>query len=283
MTAFVPKQCIPLNPVFFTQLSGDTTKQIAEHLLKLIPAIPTGSIIHDNACGTGAMTEAIMETRVNTGVETTPHDITIFATDIVRPVIEQMRKRADEKKWPLEAVEFMPSEALTFLDGSFTHSFTNLGIMVMDRDIDAAKQIYRTLKKGGIAVLSIWDKPLPVQAVTAAHLAVRPEGTQIPPAIKRGGFDDTNLRMILHTVGFRSIEFQHTYAVLEVNDLRKWASAAWSFLGCPATGWTAKDEDSWELAIDIMVEYLEKYKGYQKLGDGRVTVIMPAHVAIAAK
>lgn len=273
---FIPKQALPPEPAFFTQLAGDTCEQVAARLLKLIPPIEPGAVIHDNACGVGAMSEAIM----NTGIK----NITISATDVVPQVIEQLQKTAAEKGWPVKA-EVMPSEALTFSDATFTHSLTNLGIMVMDGDVAAAGHIHRTLKDGGIAVLSIWDKPLPVQVVTAAHRAARGEGTETPPAIKRGGFDDKDLRVVLEKAGFKpeTVRFERTHAVLEVKDLRLWASAVWSFLGCPATGWTVEDEEKWDGVIDIMVDWLQKYEGYKKSDSGLVTFTMPAHVAITSK
>ncbi|KAF2466136.1 uncharacterized protein BDR25DRAFT_359919 [Lindgomyces ingoldianus] len=236
-------------------------KQVAKRLLEFIPPILPGSVIHDNACGTGPMTEAIM----GTGVK----DITIFATDMVPQVTEQLAKTSAEKGWLVKA-EVMPSEALAFPDGTFAHSITNLGIMVMEGASVAAKHIRRTIKDGDLTVLSIWDKPLPVQVVSAAH---------------PGGFNDKNLRAVLESAGFKpeTIKLERKYAVLEVKDLCLWASAVWSFLGYPATGWTAEDEEKWDGVIGTMVDWLENYEGYKKLDSGVVAFTMPAYVAITNK
>lgn len=217
---------------------------------------------------------------MKTGVK----DVTIFATDVVPQVIEQLEKMAAEKGWPVKA-EVMPSEALMFPDATFTHSLTNLGLMVMEGDVAVAKHILRTVKDGGVVVMSIWDKPLPVQAVTAGLRVARPAGAEIPPAIKRGSFDDKDLRNVIEMAGFRSetIKFERTYAVLEVKDLRLWASAVWSFLGRPATGWTVEDEEKWDIVIDTMVNWMREYEGYKELDNGLVTFTMPAHVAITTK
>lgn len=276
MEPFKPKQCLPPEPAFFTQLAGDTCEQVARRLLKFIPPIAPGSIIHDNACGVGAMTEAVLESNVQ--------DVSIVATDIVPQVVEQVQKKVADNGWPVKA-KVMPSEALTFPDAEFTHSLTNLGIMVIEGDAAAGGHIYRTLKDGGLAVLSIWDKPLPVQVVTAAHCAARPHDHRVPVAIKRGGFDDKDLRTVLEGAGFKAdtIRFERTYAVLEVKDLRLWASAVWSFLGCPETGWSQDDEDNWDKVIDIMIDWLKKYEGYKELDNGLITFTMPAHVAITTK
>ena len=276
MARFVPKQCLPPDLAFFTKVAGDTTDQVAHHLLQFIPPIPPESIIHDNACGAGAMTVAIMETHVK--------NVTIYATDKAPPLIDMISKKATAHAWPVQT-EIMLSEALTFPPAKFTHSFTNFAIMLIEKDAAVAKGIYRTLQDGGVAVLSIWDRPLPVQVVSAAHRFLRSEQDPLPPAIKRGGFDAENLCSLLKGAGFASekLKFSRTNAVLEIADLRFWASAVWSFLGCPENGWTVQDEERWDEVIHFMVGWLEKHESYNRLDSGAVRLNMAAHVAIAWK
>ncbi len=57
------------------ELMADVTLQVARKFLKLIPPIPSGSTLHDNACGNGIVTEAITEIQ-------NPGTVTIYATDI---------------------------------------------------------------------------------------------------------------------------------------------------------------------------------------------------------
>ncbi|KAF2653768.1 S-adenosyl-L-methionine-dependent methyltransferase [Lophiostoma macrostomum CBS 122681] len=279
MPSFTPKRCLPPDPAFFTQLAGDSTEQVAKRLLDFIPPIEAGSVIHDNACGAEAMTDAIMATSPNA------LDSTVIATDIVPQMIERVNQKAREKGWAKVKAEVMSSEALTFEDGRFTHSFTNMGIMVMEKDVEAAREVFRTLRKGGVAVMSIWDKPLPVQVVTAAHNRFSPDATELPLFIERGGFDDEDLQRVMEDAGFdgRSIVIERTYAVLEVADLKWWANAVWSFVGAPVGGWTLEDERQWDETVKFMVEWLEGYEGLSE-GEGRsVTFEMPAHVAIVRK
>lgn len=75
-----------------------------------------------------------------------------------------------------------------------------------------------------------------------AHTSARQEGTTILPGALRGGFDDKDLRAVLEYAVFKpeTIEFERTYAVLEVKGIRLCAFAIWSYLGYPATESTAE-------------------------------------------
>jgi SAM-dependent methyltransferase len=236
-------------------------------------------MIHDNACGAGAMTDAIIDS------SSSASDIYIVATDVEPQLVDRVNQKAREKGWKNVKSEVMPSEDLTFEDNQFTHSFMNLGIMIMEKDVEVAREVYRTLGKDGITVMSIWDRPLPVQVVTAAHNRFRPHATELPPVIKRGGFDERDLRHVLEDAGFdgNGIRFEKTIAVLDVADLKWWASAVWSFVGAPIGGWTPEDERRWDGVIDFMVEWLKDYEGVEKGEQGGVQFTMPAHVAIAHK
>lgn len=206
------------------------------------------------------MTEAI----INVGVR----DIAIYATDIIPSVVEQLKQTAAKNEWPVRKAQVMDSAALTFPDTTFTHSLTNLGIMVIASDIEAAKHVYRTTKDDGLVMMSIWDKPLPVEVVTAANHFARGQDAPVPLAIVRGGFDDNDLLIVMEKAGFKSeaIRWEKTYADLHVQDLHLWASVVWSFLGCPVSGWIKEDEEKWDNVIDRMIHWPQKYVRIQETG-----------------
>jgi hypothetical protein len=102
MTSFVPKQRLLLTPAAMQELMGDVTLQVARQFLKMIPPIPAGSTLHDNACGNGVVTQAIMETHE-------PGTVIIHATDNNPALWKDYIK-----------TEVMPAEALTFEDDFFS-------------------------------------------------------------------------------------------------------------------------------------------------------------------
>ena len=60
----------------------------------------------------------------------------------------------------------------------FTHSITNCVILRLSDEeaVQACKEVYRTLKKGGAAAVSAWAEVPHRKALAAAHAATRPEG-----------------------------------------------------------------------------------------------------------
>jgi SAM-dependent methyltransferase len=80
-------------------------------------------------------------------------------------------------------IEFTPAEELKFRDTTFTHSITNCVIARLKDDgaAQVCKEIHRTLKPGGVAVVSIWAHAPHWPAMAAAHDATSPAGS--PPLL----------------------------------------------------------------------------------------------------
>lgn len=69
----------------------------------------------------------------------------------------------------------MPGEDLRFPDNHFTHSFTNQGIVFFKDGEKGAKEIYRTLKHGGTAIVTTW-KYIPYVSIIQAGQKVATPG-----------------------------------------------------------------------------------------------------------
>ena len=63
----------------------------------------------------------------------------------------------------------------------------------------------------------------------------------------------------------RSVEMEAWFAV---DDYKRWATIAWSYLGRPVGGRTVKDEEEWDKAVDMVVEGLKGGKWYIEGEDG---------------
>jgi ubiquinone/menaquinone biosynthesis C-methylase UbiE len=108
-------------------------------------------VIHDNGCGTGAATAAVINTIWDSSIQ-----ISIKATDINYQALKFYNKQAADQSWPAEAIH-MDSTALSFPDGTFTHSIGNAFLFVLPNDgIDAVRETYRTLQPGGLAAFNSW-------------------------------------------------------------------------------------------------------------------------------
>jgi hypothetical protein len=74
MARFVPKQAVPVDAKYYAEILGDGKQDVAHQVISYISPLPEGSIVHDNACGQGVVSKAIMAQ--------SPKSITIHATDI---------------------------------------------------------------------------------------------------------------------------------------------------------------------------------------------------------
>ena len=58
----------------------------------------------------------------------------------------------------------------------------------------------------------------------------------------------------------------------------------WSFIGgTSSVGWLESDEENWDVAVDTVVEVLQKSEGFKKLEGGKNVVMFKANIAIATK
>ncbi len=230
---------------------GLVTAQFAEHSLSLIPAIQSGSIIHDNACGSGTVSRLILSSAQP------PSNIQIHATDIDPPFVSAFEDAAKEHAWPVYVTN-QKSEALDFQDNTFTHSFTNIAIFfTSSAGLDGANEIYRTLQPGGIAVVNCWALVTWFLPVKIVHETVRPGKPFPTPVI--AWHDGQHIQKVMREAGFKKkdmrIEKSDAWAVVKKEDLKQWAERSWAYLGGIA-GWFEDDEKTWDQAVDKLVKLL---------------------------
>ena len=120
---------------------GTVWRNVADQMLALNPVpIISDSVIHDNGCGTGQVTERIVSKMKLSGkVQGWPK---IFATDFSEKMIEELRK--GQVLGPdIHYIEstVMDSENLDFPDEFFTHSFASIVLMVVPDPDAMAKEI----------------------------------------------------------------------------------------------------------------------------------------------
>jgi hypothetical protein len=108
------KQITHYQAEHLAELQGDVSETAITYSLSLLPPIQAGAMIHDNACGSGAVSQTIM-------ARSPPSDIHIDATDINPQFVEGCAALAAKNSWPMD-VAVMPAQALTFPDDRFTRS-----------------------------------------------------------------------------------------------------------------------------------------------------------------
>ncbi|KAF2279252.1 S-adenosyl-L-methionine-dependent methyltransferase [Westerdykella ornata] len=274
-SGFTPKQMAPRSPGVLDAIQGTVTKQIAKHALSLAPPITSESIVHDNACGTGAVTETIMEGGVAPAK--------LHATDLMPPFAQIVAGKAQQNGWGFVETAPMNAMELGFPDNTFTHSISNFFIQAVPVPAKAAAEIYRTVKPGQTAIVTSWAPVPHSDAIETASEVTRGKDVVLPMRFSPETYTAGWLEKLLKETGFSSLHIEDFDGYCHTDDLRQWCTHLWSFMGAAAGGWTPKDEEDWDLAIDTMVKTLKENPDVEAREDGSATVKMVAHIAIATK
>ncbi|KAM5385742.1 hypothetical protein ACJZ2D_000941 [Fusarium nematophilum] len=235
------------------------------------------SVIHDNACGAGAVTQCIMATQPSKGIH-------VDVTDINPQFVAGCAELERHHDWPMEA-QIMDAKCLKFPDDRFTHSFNSLALHCMGDASPATTEVHRTLKTNGVAIDSIWvDMPL-VDALKHAHWRTRGRNGPMPVLLEDEDFLQADLKIALQNGGFKpgNILFHEKPCFVAIPDLERWAQLAWSYLGALPSGWNLEDEEKWDEAVLDIVEQLRNGRGLSRNDKGELTMKLVACVAVATK
>ncbi|KAI0199199.1 S-adenosyl-L-methionine-dependent methyltransferase [Astrocystis sublimbata] len=140
--AFSPKQITQYQAEHLAELQGDVSDTAISYCLSLIPPFQSGDVIHDNACGSGAVTEAIMTTKPSEAT------VQIHATDINAQFVAGVESLAKAKNWPVTAA-VMAAQELSFEDNTFTQSITSFAFHCLGDHLDFHEDDLRTALQGG--------------------------------------------------------------------------------------------------------------------------------------
>jgi hypothetical protein len=114
----------------------------------------------------------------------------------------------------------------------FTHSIMNCVILKLsdEEGVEACKETYRTLKKGGSAAVSAWAEVPHRKALAPAHAATRPEGAGelVGGAVR--WVNGMLLRKCMEEGGFDGVKMLKVRSIWEVEHLDLWVRIMWSTL-----------------------------------------------------
>ena len=125
---------------------GGSTFAVAKHVLSALPTPEKNRLTVDNSCGTGAFTVEMQNMFPG---------MSIRAFDKSPAMINIMRNLIEQHGWQNHVVAaVMDGEHLDFPDNTFDLSVNNFGIFFYPSPVQGACEMYRTLKLGGIAVVT---------------------------------------------------------------------------------------------------------------------------------
>ena len=131
--------------------SGNTTRNVATEIVQVyLTDLPKNPRILDNACGPAILTEELLKAYPNASVD---------AVDLAPGMIDVVKGMIQANGWEDQVrTDVMNGCDLKLPDNVFDASVTNFGIFMMEPSEKAGSEIYRTLKEGGLAVITTWKK-----------------------------------------------------------------------------------------------------------------------------
>lgn len=180
--------------------SGGVTRNVAQTCLTFLPPITSSSVIHDNACGPGVVTAIILKQFAEKGRPK------IEATDFAKGMIDYLQNEIRENGWDTVHAQVRDSSDLgCFEDATFTHSITNFGLFILPDAVKGAKEIYRTLKPGGAALVTVWKEMDTTAIVHGAQKAIRPDHPLWNP-VSPDWMHEWKVKSVMEEAGFESVE-----------------------------------------------------------------------------
>jgi ubiquinone/menaquinone biosynthesis C-methylase UbiE len=299
---FVPKQLAPRTPEVLSELCHPATCNIAEVFLKAIvtdqeksPSLSSW-VVHDNACGYGEVTRALLNVASGVPVDS----IDIIGTDneeaMVKGFQEKLKDHRALKHNAKISAELQDATSLKFPDDHFTHSFTNFLINsgpMPDQNGKILSEIWRTLRPGGIAVITNWNRISFADAITDVHNTTRAEdGGQLLMGMGGDMLKPEYLLSMVERAGFErskmTILSQEVVALAPWTDEKartRYLGLMWSVLGGTTAGWSKQDEESWDAALKALEDKLSASgsKGVVPNDRGQLQLPMESTIVIARK
>lgn len=191
----------------YEESTGGCTRELVAKLLDL-PQLSTlsalGVHVLDNACGTGIVAEELAKRCAANGAAFP----TVSAVDAAQNMVDLAQKKFEGTEHA-EKVTFqqMPGEKLDFSDDTFSHSITNLGILFFADGDAGAREIHRTLKPGGVAVVTSWAGLSYLdEVIRPAQKSVRPDAPTYKLPIPDTWFSVLHAQETFKKAGFKSVE-----------------------------------------------------------------------------
>jgi len=254
----------------YDRRTGGSTRAVATHLLTLLPPLPASVLIHDDCCQVADEALKIWP------------DIRIHCTDISQNMIDIVNSQIRTRGWEGKVTAtVMNGQDLRFKEGFFDVSVTNYGIFFFLDPVKGAKEIWRTLKKGGTAVVTAWEFIgfLPVfwqvqkiiqqvKEVTAPTLMEWTRRGKLEGVMREGGFGEVRVERKEVLMGHKTEEA----LVVGLVDL---------FLGLVREEWSGEEKGR----IREVTEGVLRSEGERFLvrEGARIGVSMVAWIAVARK
>ncbi|KAI1325128.1 S-adenosyl-L-methionine-dependent methyltransferase [Xylariaceae sp. FL0255] len=272
---------LPLHD-YFSKLAGVYSRQTGHATLNILADVisenvqtsshPIGpdSVVHDAAAGPGIGAAALVS---RLSKEQLPKEVLV--SDNVAMMVSAARESltgsafASTSASPLKHVECKELDAQDLTesvpDGYFTHSIINFSIFTFTRPVDAVREMYRTLRPDGLAIVTCWRLFAPKFIVHAAQRKIRPD-LPLMPMPGQEFFEEGVLQKVVEEGGFTGERITVLERSLVVSD-KEDVEGLTMFMTGPMMakareGYTEEEEGRWAECIrQAVTDEIERFDG----------------------
>lgn len=254
-----PHPHLPL-PDYFSKFANIYVRQTGHSTLNILAdaitahvqtsAHPVGpdSVVHDTAAGPGIGAAAIVASLPK---DQLPKEILV--SDNVAMMVSAARESLVASPLPHVDCKELDSQDLSSVpDNYFTHSINNFSIFTFVRPADAVRETYRTLRPGGLAVVTCWRRFAPVFIVHAAQKKIRPD-LPLMPTPNPQFFQEGVLQKVVEESGFAKDNITVADKILVIEDDENIAGLTMLMSGPMMAkareGYTEEEEARWVEAV----------------------------------
>ncbi|KAJ0103936.1 uncharacterized protein J7T55_010953 [Diaporthe amygdali] len=267
-----PHPHLPL-PDYFSKFASIYVRQTGHSTLNILAdaiaahvqtsAHPVGpdSVVHDTAAGPGIGAAAIVASLPK---DQLPKEILV--SDNVAMMVSAARESLVASPLPhVDCKELDSQDLASVPDNYFTHSINNFSIFTFVRPADAVRETYRTLRPGGLAVVTCWRRFAPVFIVHAAQKKIRPD-LPLMPTPNPQFFQEGVLQKVVEESGFAKDNITVADKVLVIEDDENIAGLtalmSGPMMAKAREGYTEEEEARWVEAVRQSVkEEVEQFGG----------------------
>jgi ubiquinone/menaquinone biosynthesis C-methylase UbiE len=215
---------LPL-PYYFDKFASFYVRQTGQSTLIILAGVilnnvqtsahPIGpdSVVQDTAAGPGIGAAALV-----TCLSKDQLPKKMLVSDSAPPMVEAARVSLKASPLPEVDCKVLDSQDLASEpDNYFTHSINNFSIFAFVNPTDVIRETYRTLKPGGLAVVTCWRRFAPMFIVHAAQKKIRPD-LPLMPTPSPEFYEEGVLQQVVEAGGFAKDNITVVDELLVVDD-----------------------------------------------------------------
>jgi len=249
------------NAAQYEELTGGSTRRIAEACIQWLPPPSSSLRILDSACGPGIVTRLILDWAREQGVFPPPH---ITAIDFAPGMISQLEAQKSALEWNTVESRVLDAQSLEGMtDDSFDAIIMNFGIFALPNAEAGAREMLRVLKPGGTTIVTTWKSAGSVDLLVRAVHAIRPGDEDRVFPVSKDWFTAEKVKNTMTSGGFKEtkVHVHEVRTVWQNSSIQNLVDAlSGPFWDRIWKGWTEEEKGRWRGEVEKQMTEEERSK-----------------------